>query len=195
MSNTGLLDEEAVSPLPLSSTLEGDSKVISGYAVKFNQKSKKLGNFYEVIAPHALDGVDLSDVKCLVDHQFSKILGRTKAGTLKLSIDSIGLKFSVEIPNTTYANDLYASIKRGDVDECSFGFKVDESNKLAQTVTRQPDGNYLRIVKRIESLAEISIVANPAYNATSANIERDYEQAVRDYETTKLNLELELLSI
>ncbi|MHC5226905.1 HK97 family phage prohead protease [Enterococcus sp. LJL99] len=178
----------------LLSTKQGEKRIIEGYALKFGQRSKKLGNYYEEIAPGALNGVDLSDVKILVDHDFSKILGRTLSKTLKLIIDSIGLKFSVEIPNTSYANDLYESVNRGDISECSFGFTINEKDKNARQTLRLADGNYLRVVNKISRLSEISIVANPAYGSTSAQIKRDLEEAKKEYQKEKLTLELELLN-
>lgn len=186
---------ERVSPDSLNSITEGHNKTLTGYAIKFNQRSKKLGNYYESIDRHALDGVDLTDVKCLVDHNYSKILGRTKAGTLTLSVDEVGLRFEVELANVTYANDLYQSIERQDVNECSFGFTVDELDRTAQVVSRLADGSYLRTVKKIKELREISIVTLPAYGNTSAEIKRDYESAIQQHEMNKLQIELELLTI
>lgn len=191
----GVPISERVSPDSLGSKTDGANRVITGYAIKFNQRSKRLGNYYESIDRHALDGVDLTDVKCLIDHDYSKILGRTKAGTLTLTVDDIGLKFEVILANVTYANDLYQSIERQDVNECSFGFTVDESNRTAQEVSRLTDGSYLRTVKKIKELREISIVTLPAYGNTSAEIKRDYESAVQQHEMNKLQIELELLTI
>lgn len=188
-------NREGVSPDSLGSRVEGDNRVITGYAMKFNQRSKKLGNYYESIDKHALDGVDLTDVKCLIDHDYSKILGRTKAGTLTLNVDEVGLRFEVELPNVTYANDLYQSIARQDVNECSFGFIVDETDKTAQSVAKLVDGSYLRTVKKIKELREISIVTLPAYGNTSAEIKRDYDSAVKQHRMNKLQIELELLTI
>lgn len=170
-----------------------ESKVISGYAIKFNEKSKLLGNFYEIIDEHALDNVDLSDVKCLVDHDFSKVLGRTLSDTLKLSVDKVGLHFECKLANTSYANDLYELIARADVNECSFGFTVDETDKTAQTVTRE-NGVLVRHVKKIDKLYEVSIVSLPAYSNTSAEIKRDFETAQKQFELEKLSIELELLN-
>ena len=178
----------------LVSSSDDNKKVITGYALKFGERSKKLGNFYEVIDRHALDNVDFTDVKCLIDHDYSKILGRTKSDTLELKVDDVGLFFSVEIPNTSYALDLYESVKRGDISECSFGFKVDEKDRMAQQVQRVENGLYLRTVKKISTLSEVSIVANPAYSNTTADIKRDYEQAIAQHEQTKLKLEIELLN-
>lgn len=171
------------------------TKVISGYAIKFNEKSKLLGNFYEVIDEHALDNVNLSDVKCLVDHDFSKVLGRTLSDTLSLSIDKVGLHFECKLANTSYANDLYELIARADVNECSFGFTVDETDKTAQTITRDKNGVLVRHVKKIDKLYEVSIVSLPAYSNTSAEIKRDFETAQKQFELEKLSLEFELLNL
>lgn len=174
-------------------TDNNDEKIIEGYAIVFNQKSKKMGNFYEVISKNALDNVDLSDVKCLLDHDYSKILGRTKSKTLELSVDEKGLKFKCVLPQTSYADDLYELVNRSDVNECSFGFKVNEADKTAQTIKKMNDGSYLRTVNKIQTLFEISIVSLPAYSNTTAQIKRDFDNAVQQFEKEKLTLELELL--
>src|SRR5699024_11588687 len=61
----------------------------------------------EIVAPNALDGVDVSDVKCLINHDFSYVIGRTQAGTLELQVDGKGLYFKCHLPNTSYARDIY----------------------------------------------------------------------------------------
>lgn len=58
--------------------------VIKGYAIIFNIMSDDLGGFREIVAPNALDDVDISDVKCLINHDFNYVIGRTQAGTLEL---------------------------------------------------------------------------------------------------------------
>lgn len=172
---------------------DSDEKIIEGYAIKFNEQSKKLGTFYEIIDSRALDNVDLSDVKCLLDHDYSKVLGRTKSKTLELSVDEKGLKFRCVLPKTSYADDLYELVNRSDVNECSFGFTVDEADKTAKTIKKMNDGSYLRTVNKINKLFEISIVSLPAYSNTSAEIKRDFDNAIAIYEKEKLTLELELL--
>ena len=185
---------EEVRPDFLTQTKEG-KKFLTGYAIKFGQRSKKLGNYYEIINSRALDGVDLTDVKALVDHDYSKVLGRTLSNTLSLEIDNVGLKFEIELADTTYANDLYKSIERGDINECSFGFRIDETDRNSTTVERVDSDTYLRTVKKIKELREISIVSLPAYENTNAEIKRDMEQAVKQYEIEKATLELELLTL
>lgn len=194
VSNRVQRNEEVLRPDFLTQTKEG-KKFLTGYAIKFGQRSKKLGNYYEIIDARALDGVDLTDVKALVDHDYSKVLGRTLSNTLSLEIDNVGLKFEIELADTTYANDLYKSIERGDVNECSFGFQINETDRNSTTVERIDSDTYLRTVKKIKELREISIVSLPAYENTNAEIKRDLEQAVKQYEIEKATLELELLTL
>lgn len=194
VSNRVQRNEEVLRPDFLTQTKEG-KKFLTGYAIKFGQRSKKLGNYYEIIDSRALDDVDLTDVKALVDHDYSKVLGRTLSNTLSLEIDNVGLKFEIELADTTYANDLYKSIERGDVNECSFGFRIDETDRNSTTVERIDSDTYLRTVKKIKELREISIVSLPAYENTNAEIKRDLEQAVKQYEIEKATLELELLTL
>lgn len=189
-----ILNNERVCPDFLTETKKG-KKFLTGHAIKFGQRSKKLGNYYEIIDSRALDDVDLTDVKALVDHDYSKVLGRTLSNTLSLEIDNVGLKFEIELADTTYANDLYKSIERGDINECSFGFRIDETDRNSTTVERIDSDTYLRTVKKIKELREISIVSLPAYENTNAEIKRDLEQAVKQYEIEKATLELELLTL
>lgn len=173
-----------------------DDMTISGYAIKFDEKSKLLGNYYEIIDSKALNETDLSDVKCYFNHDSSAVLGRTKAKTLELIIDDKGLMFKCMLPNTTYAKDLYESIKRGDVNECSFGFLVDKKNTNAQKIVRNSDGTFTRYIYEIAELAEISIVPEPAYNDTSVEVaKRSLDEAREKYEKEKISLELELLTL
>lgn len=141
-----------------------DNRVISGYALKFNTPSKPLGNsdapFTEVIAPNALDDVDLSNVFMLNDHDFTQVLASTKAGTLKLNVDSTGLHFEATLPDTTTANDVLANIKAGNVSGTSFGFVVaDDGDEF----TEDDDGNVTRTINQVKSLFDVSITAEPAY--------------------------------
>jgi hypothetical protein len=76
--------------------LEG--RQIRGYAIVFNELSEDLGGFREIIAPEAVDRRlrEALDVRALVDHDTSKVLGRTAAGTLRLAKDSRGLRFEID---------------------------------------------------------------------------------------------------
>lgn len=175
----------------LAEVQSGENRTIEGYALKFNTLSKDLGGFREIISPEALANTDLSDVRCLVDHDFSEVLGRTAAQTLELAVDNVGLHFRCQLPNTSYANDLYESINRGDINECSFGFVVKDDS---QTWTQQ-DGTYIRSLDSIDELYEISIVSIPAYEGTDAVVaQRSLERVINEREKRKLQMELELLN-
>lgn len=142
---------------------EGDAKIV-GYAAVFNSMSEDLGGFREVIMPGAFDRAlrENHDVRALVNHDPNQILGRTKSGTLALSVDERGLKAEVEPPDTQAARDALASIRRGDMDQMSFAFR---------TITdewRKQDGEIVRELKDLE-LLDVSIVAYPAYPATSVS--------------------------
>ena len=106
--------------------VDDEQMIVEGYALRFNTLSNDLGGFVETISPEALKEADLSDVRCYFDHDTSKVLGRTTSETLELNVDDEGLYFRCQLPNTTYAKDVYESIRRGDINQCSFGFILDE---------------------------------------------------------------------
>ena len=175
----------------LSEVQSGENRTIEGYALRFDTLSKNLGGFKEIISKGALSSTDLSDVRCFIDHDSSMVLGRTASQTLELTVDDIGLHFRCQLPNTSYANDLYESINRGDINECSFGFKVNENSQSWS----QEDGIYIRNLNTIDELFEISIVSIPAYDGTDAALaQRSLKRAINEQEKRKLQIELELLN-
>src|SRR5437879_2428092 len=103
------------------------AKTIGGYAAMFNSLSGNLGGFVEVIRPGAFKRTlaEGADIRCLFNHNEDLVLGRSTSGTLRLWEDEVGLQFECDLPNTTVANDLYESIQRKDIDQCSFGFCCD----------------------------------------------------------------------
>ncbi|WP_367387430.1 HK97 family phage prohead protease [Bacillus vallismortis] len=172
-------------------------KVISGYALKFGTRSHNLGGFIEMIDKRALDHTDMSDVRALIDHDPSKILGRTSAGTLKLEVDDIGLRFDVTLPNTQYASDLYENLRVRNISNCSFGFML---GKDGDSFTRdQETGLPLRSLRNISKLTDVSVVTYPAYEDTDVTIAKrnlqQYEERNRNPEKEKLLLQLDLLKI
>lgn len=140
---------------------------ISGYAVVFNEPSEILGGFIEYVNPDAFDDVDMSDVVALYDHDFANVLGRTSADTLQLEIDKKGLKFSLDIPNTTLGNDVYTNIRAGNLKGMSFGFTVDTDEWAKDT-----NGTPQRTITKVSELHEISVVTMPAYQETSVAVTR-----------------------
>ena len=130
---------------------------VEGYAAVFNSEAD-LGGFREQIAPGAFRGSLGGDVLAMLDHDPGKVLGRTRSGTLRLSEDSKGLVFSLDLPDTAAGRDVQALAERGDLGGMSFGFMVPEGGETWQGRSRT-----LRAI----ALKEISIVqAWPAYPDT-----------------------------
>ncbi|WP_141434390.1 HK97 family phage prohead protease [Bacillus sp. 03113] len=140
---------------------DGGNRTISGYAVKWEMKSVTMGywkRFKEQFKRGAFsDSLTSDDQLALWSHDTSQVLGRTKNGTLRLIEDEIGLRFELDLPNTTLGNDAYETIKRGDVDGVSFGFQMQKQ----EWDEADPD-NIVRSITQAK-LVEISPVAFPAY--------------------------------
>lgn len=153
---------------------ENNSRIVTGYAAVFNSRTLLWEGLEEVISPGAFSkALSNSDVRCLFDHDWGKVLGRTKSGTLRLEEDERGLKFEVELPNTTDANNLIESMSRGDIDQCSFGFIPTEETWDYNT------DPVLRTVNEVE-LFEVSIVSLPAYEDTEATLARSKQEVQQD---------------
>ena len=139
-----------------------DKKIISGYFIVFDTETELYPGVREEISPDALVGIDLSDVKALIDHDTAKVLGRTKANTLSLSVDSKGLYGEIIVNESDQeAMNLYSRVQRGDVDQCSFGFEI-----LKEEMIQNTDGTVKFIIKSI-NLYEVSVVTFPAYQETA----------------------------
>ena len=141
---------------------ETESDVILGYAAVFDALSEDLGGFRERIAPGAFKrSVELNDVRALWEHNPQYVLGRTKAGTLALAEDKTGLRVEIHPPATMWAGDLMRSMRRGDVDQMSFGFYVREEE------WEKGDEGAVRTLRDVD-LFDVSVVTYPAYPQTSA---------------------------
>jgi HK97 family phage prohead protease len=130
---------------------------IEGYAATYNALAD-LGGFREQIAPGAFRAALAGDVLAMLDHDPGKVLGRTRSGTLRLSEDSKGLAFSLDLPDTQAGRDVLTLAERNDLGGMSFGFMVPEGGESWRGRTRT--------LNKID-LREISIVqAWPAYPDT-----------------------------
>ena len=141
---------------------ETDEMKIEGYFVIFNSETKLFENYYEEISDKAFKDIDLTDIRALADHDTAKVLGRTKSQTLSLSVDEKGLYGEITInKNDGEAVNLYERVKRGDIDQCSFGFNI-----LDETMDTRADGSTKWTITEIE-LFEVSVVTFPAYADTA----------------------------
>lgn len=149
--------------------IEAKGSKVVGYAAVFGPLSEDLGGFRERVAPEAFDkSLDSEkDVRALLNHDSTLVLGRKSAGTLALRKDAQGLLVEIDLPNTSYAADLQELMRRGDVSQMSFGFLVNPNGDKWEGKTE--DGLRLRTLTDVE-LVEVSIVAVPAYPDTSATL-------------------------
>lgn len=128
--------------------------------IPYNSKSEDMGGFREVISPTAFNKTlaDKANVSALFAHDVSKVLGSTRSGTLRLTNSDEGLLAECDIPNTTYANDLYEIISRSDCNTMSFGFMP----------VKHKDEGHLRTLTEV-ALKEVSFgVLMPAYAETNS---------------------------
>lgn len=144
---------------------------ISAYFAVFNSIYDIFPGISEEIMPGAFDLNRDEDVRALTDHETRLVLGRTVAGTLKLTVDEKGLRGEITInPDDQEAMNLYARVKRGDVSQCSFGFDI-----LDEEVEYREDGSVHYKVKSV-MLYEVSVVTFPAYKETSAEARKQAEK-------------------
>lgn len=145
-------------------TREADGEMyISGYFAVFNSEYEIWPGAVESVAETAFDGALSDDIRCLIDHETRLVLGRNKAGTLTLKTDARGLWGEVRInPNDQDAVNLYERVKRGDVDQCSFGFDILEEGF-------EDRGDIVKWTIKKVKLYEVSVVTFPAYEETSVS--------------------------
>lgn len=181
---------------------ENGDRYIEGYALKFDTWSEDLGGFKETIQREALKETDMSDVRALFNHNADHVLARTSAGTLKLDVDDVGLKFRAKIPNTSYGNDLAENLRNGNVNQCSFGFCLDQNGD--DFSYDEKEGIFKRSLRSIKEIVDVSAVTYPAYRDTDVapalrsldkikESEKRKLEEDRTLEKEKLRLEIELM--
>lgn len=154
---------------------DGEELFIEGYFAVFNSNYELWPGATESVAPGAFSDTLGDDIRALIDHESRLVMGRNKAGTLELREDSHGLWGRVRInPNDTDATNQYERVKRGDVDQCSFGFDIiEEETEFLE------DGSVHWTIKKVK-LYEVSVVTFPAYEATGVSARKaEYEEIQR----------------
>jgi HK97 family phage prohead protease len=141
---------------------ENDERIIEGYFAVFNSNYEIGPGMSESVAPGAFKNTLSGDIRALVNHDTTLVLGRNTAKTLELSEDERGLWGRIRInPNDSDAVNLYERVKRGDVSQCSFGFDIlDEETEFRE------DGGVHWTIKEVK-LYEVSCVTFPAYESTN----------------------------
>jgi uncharacterized protein len=152
---------------------------VRGYAALYNVLSNPLGfGYVEVIEAGAFDECLGDDVRCLFNHDSSKILGRTKSGTMKIGTDEIGLWYDCQLPDTQLGKDLAESIARGDIDQSSFQFTITEGDY--DWTEEEIDGGFKRwkrTIHKVKRLYDTAPVTYPAYEETSVQTRSLLEEA------------------
>lgn len=141
---------------------DGGNLSIEGYFAVFDSVYEIAQGMTESIAQGAFDNTISDDIRCLINHDTTLVLGRTKAGTLQLRTDTHGLWGHVDInPKDVDAMNLYNRVQRGDVDQCSFGFDI-----INEETDFRDDGSIHWTIKEVK-LYEVSPCTFPAYEETN----------------------------
>lgn len=143
----------------------GNDLFIDGYYAVFNSEYQLWEGASEIIKPGAFTNSVSGDVRALINHDTTLVLGRTKPGTLTLRQDERGLWGSIRINRDDVdAMNLYARVQRGDVDQCSFGFDIKR-----ETFVDLGDGKCRWEIEEVDPLYEVSVCTFPAYTETSVS--------------------------
>jgi HK97 family phage prohead protease len=163
-------------------TRANGTQVLTGYAAVYNRFSLPLreggSQFREIILPGAFDKVlnrqrGKSDVVALMNHNSDLILGRTSSGTLELTSDDKGLRYTVTPPDTQVGRDTMELVRRRDLKGSSFAFGLEPGKGDRWSSDEQ---GAIREVREVSLLADVSVVLTPAYPASSVSV------AMRSYD-------------
>ena len=169
-----------------------EGRTIDGYAIVFNQRSEVMldwtdegiRRFVEVVDPSAVDEALLlsSDIRALIEHNRERLLARYNkgVGTLSLTIDEHGLRYSFEAANTADGDYAVEMVGRGDISGSSFAFRAKESD-----TEWVKEGNlWVRTIKRFSLLRDVTITTDPAYTQTEVSV-RSLEEMDKPIEEKK----------
>lgn len=153
-------------------------RYISGYFAVFGDVYNMFPGATESIDPHAFDDTLGDDIRCLINHDTTLVMGRTKANTYTLRVDSTGLWGEVEVnEDDIHATSMWARVNRGDVDQCSIGFLIEDEEREVRE-----DGSVHWTLKKLR-LLEGSIVTFPAYEKTSVKARMDEYAQIKSRQT------------
>lgn len=151
-----------------AATTTASNGTVAGLAIRYGSESRDLGGFREIIqrgaVAESLANPEVDQI-ALWNHEPRLILGRRSAGTLRLTDTAEGLAFEIELPKTSYGDDVRQLVERGDLKAMSFGFTVVPGGE--KWTTR--DGLKIRTLSAIQ-IHEISLVSDPAYLETSVQL-------------------------
>lgn len=153
---------------------DGEAPHISGYFAVFNSNYEIGPGMSESIAPGAFANTLGGDIRALTNHDTAMVLGRNTAGTLELREDSHGLWGDIAInPNDGDAMNTHARVIRGDVTQCSIGFRI-----IREDTEFREDGSVHWTIREVE-LYEVSVCTFPAYEATNISAREAQRDTLR----------------
>jgi HK97 family phage prohead protease len=157
-----------------------ESNTIEGYALNWNEYD--MGSFMERIDVNALGELRDYDVHALYNHDYDRVLARSKygEGTLSLEQDQEGLKFRFDLPDTSTGNEVRTLVGRGDVDQASWAFTV-KKERWENVRSEKPT----RVIEQIGEMYDISLTPRGANPTTSVAL-RSLEKALQEAEPEKL---------
>lgn len=161
---------------PFTVREENGDRYVEGYFARFDDTYDMGWGVTESIDRHAFDSSIHDDVRVLVNHDTTKVIGRTAAKTAEIRVDDVGLWGSAKInPADTDAMNAAARLERGDVTGASFGFEI-------RKIEREYDeskGTIHRILKDVR-LLEISVCTFPAYQKTNVGVREEDRASARE---------------
>lgn len=181
---------------------ESEKRTITG-SIKYDSESQVMRDWYgdefvEVIAPGAFsEFMRENNTISLWCHRTDQILGNTKSGTLRLFDGAAELRFELDLPNSSWGNDAYESIQRGDVDGVSFGFNIRTNGDRWSKIERDGKQLYKRTVLNA-TLPEISMTPFAAYPENEVSVrsleefKAEEKRSLHEYRKRMLALELDL---
>ena len=141
-------------------SLDTRGRTVHGYAALYDVLSEDLGGYREKIEQGAFAGVLGEDVRALLNHDPNEVLGRTKAGTLRLFDDPHGLRFELDLPDSPLGHNMREAVSRGDLDGASFRFEVGD----------EAWNGDVRTVRSVKALHDVTLATYPAYPAASVEL-------------------------
>jgi len=143
------------------------SRTIRGYGIVFNRESEPLWaggrTFREVILPEAVQGVDLRSMLSMHNHKSDRLLGNTRSGTMRVGVDSVGVWYETDLPDSPTGQDVLVSVSRRDTQGSSFQFDIKEGGDRWSI----KNGMAFREVTKFNGVYEMGPVSEPAYPDTT----------------------------
>lgn len=148
-----------------AASVAAEGRTLSGIAHAFGQRTRVGGRLIE-FDPHAFDSaLARSDVRAFINHDPNLLLGRQSNGTVRVQATPAGLAYSIDVPDTTYGNDLLEMVRRGDLHDMSFGITPGK-----YTLSKASDGTQVQTHTSVNEIFDVSPVSLPAFSGTSVSL-------------------------